>query len=144
MAGEDPSDHPCRWQRFEMVERVQPFAQGTRPARLTAIVLIQPRHHHDSFDFCGGSRWTAGVFFLGQLLQIQVLPHNVLESLGRLRESPDYELCRITEQKAGVLDELAAQRAEVLDKESAELEEQANRLAKEIVELGGEIPSRIA
>jgi len=77
-----------------------------------------------------------------ETLQLEVI--NVLESLGRLRESPDYELCRITEQKPGVLDELAAERAELLDKESAELEEQANRLADEIEELGGEQPTRIS
>ena len=61
----------------------------------------------------------------------------VIESLNRLRESPDYELCQISEQKPGVLEELAAERAAVLAQESAELEGQANRLAEEIKELGG-------
>ncbi|MEI6564464.1 MAG: hypothetical protein WCO42_09200 [bacterium] len=79
---------------------------------------------------------------LYETLQLEVI--NVLEFIGQLRESPDYELCRITEQKPGVLDELAAERAELLDKESAELEAQANRLAEEIEELGGEKPSRIS
>ena len=78
---------------------------------------------------------------LYETLQLEII--TVLESLGRLRESPDYELCRITEQKPGVLEELAAQRAELLDRESAELEAQANKLAAEIEELGGEQPSRI-
>ena len=54
-----------------------------------------------------------------------------------------YELCKISEQKPGVLDDLAAQRAESLDKESAELEATAEKLAEEIVELGGERPERI-
>ena len=79
---------------------------------------------------------------LYETLQLEII--NVLESLGQLRESPDYELCRISEQKTGILDDLAAERAELLDKESAELEEQANRLADEIEELGGERPSRIS
>ena len=61
----------------------------------------------------------------------------VLESLNRLRESPDYELCQISEQKPGVLEELAAERAALLEKESAELEGQADKLAEEIKELGG-------
>jgi len=78
---------------------------------------------------------------LHETLQLEII--TVLESLGRLRESPDYELCQITEQKPGVLEELATERAGMLDKESAELEDQAGRLAKEIAELGGEIPSRI-
>ena len=61
----------------------------------------------------------------------------VIESLNQLRESPDYELCQISEQKPGVLEELAAERAALLAQESAELEGQAKRLAEEIRELSG-------
>ncbi len=64
----------------------------------------------------------------------------VLESLNRLRESPDYELCQISDPAlAGpdMLEELAAERAALLAKESAELEGQAKRLAEEIRELDG-------
>jgi hypothetical protein len=61
-----------------------------------------------------------------------------------LRESPEYELCRISEQKPGVLDELAAERAKLLEKESAELEEKAARFAREIEELDGAKPTRIS
>jgi len=78
---------------------------------------------------------------LYETLQLDII--NVLESLGKLRESPDYELCKISEQKPGVLDDLAKQRAESLEKESAELEARAGKLAEEIVELGGESPARI-
>jgi DNA polymerase-3 subunit epsilon len=78
---------------------------------------------------------------LHETLQLEIVA--VIESLNRLRESPDYELCRISEQKPGVLDELAAERAAMLEKESAELQEQARRLAKEIEELGGGEASRI-
>ena len=60
-----------------------------------------------------------------------------------MRESPDYELCKISERKPGILDELAKERAETLDKESADLETKAARLAEEIVELGGEAPVRV-
>jgi hypothetical protein len=60
-----------------------------------------------------------------------------------LRESPEYELWPISEQKPGVLDELAAERAKVLEKERAELEQEAERLASEIEELVGEAPARI-
>jgi DNA polymerase-3 subunit epsilon len=56
----------------------------------------------------------------------------VTESLKELRESPDYELCQLAEQKPGILDELAAERAKQLDIENAELEKQAERLAKAI------------
>jgi DNA polymerase-3 subunit epsilon len=59
------------------------------------------------------------------------------ESLKQLRESPDYELCQLAEQKPGVLDELAAERAKQLEIENAELEKQAERLAKEIKKLSG-------
>jgi len=33
----------------------------------------------------------------------------VFESLNRLRECPNYELCQLSEQQPGVLDELAAE-----------------------------------
>jgi len=61
----------------------------------------------------------------------------VTESLKELRESPDYELCQLAEQKPGVLEELAAERAKQLELENAELEKQAERLAKEIKKLSG-------
>lgn len=78
---------------------------------------------------------------LYETLQMEII--NVLESLGRLRESTDYELCRISEQKPGVLDEFAAEQAKLLDKEITELDDQASRFAEEIEELGGEKPSQI-
>lgn len=78
---------------------------------------------------------------LYESLQLEII--TVLEALGQLRESPEYELCQISEKEAGVLDELAAERASQLEKESAELEKQAQRLAVEIEELAGETPVRI-
>ena len=70
---------------------------------------------------------------LHETLQMEIIA--VLEALNELRESPDYELCRISEQKPGVLDELAAERKTFLENESAELQAQASRLADEINEL---------
>ena len=77
-----------------------------------------------------------------ETLQLEII--TVIESLGRLRESPDYELCQISERKPSVLDELTAERAKLLEKESAELETQAAKLAEEIKELSGEESSRIS
>jgi DNA polymerase III epsilon subunit-like protein len=79
---------------------------------------------------------------LHETLQLEII--HVLESLNQLRESPDYELSRISEQKPGVLGELAAEREKALEKESAELEAQASRLAEEIKELSGEDLSPIS
>lgn len=80
---------------------------------------------------------------LHETLQLEIIA--VLESLNRLRESPDYELCQLSEQKPGLLDELAAERKALLEKESGELQRQADKLAEEIRELGGgETGSRIA
>src|SRR2546428_4178975 len=73
---------------------------------------------------------------LHETLQLEIIA--VLESLNRLRESPDYELCQLSVQKPGVLDGLAAERKKLLETESAELEEQADRLAEEIKELSGQ------
>ena len=79
---------------------------------------------------------------LHETLQLEIIA--ALESLNQLRESPDYELCQLSEQKPGVLDELAAERKGLLEKESAELEKQASQLAEEIKELTGEEPTRIS
>ncbi len=75
-------------------------------------------------------------------MQLEIIA--VLESLNRLQESPEYELCQLSEKKSGVLDELAAERKKLLEKESAELEQQAAKLAEEIKELAGETSSCIA
>jgi DNA polymerase III epsilon subunit-like protein len=78
---------------------------------------------------------------LYETLQLEVIA--VLESLNQLRESPDYELCQISERQPGVLDELAAERAKLLEQESIELDKQASRLAGEIGELSGAEPHEI-
>ena len=67
----------------------------------------------------------------------------VLKTLKQLRESPDYELCQLGEQKPGVLDELGAERANLLEQENAALERQADCLAKEIKKLSGKSAERI-
>ncbi len=67
----------------------------------------------------------------------------VAESLKQLRGSPDYELCQLSEQKPGMLDELAAERTKLLDLENAALEKQADSLAKEIMTLTGQTSERI-
>ena len=73
---------------------------------------------------------------LYETLQLEII--SVIESLNQLRESPDYELCQLSGQKAGVLDELASERARLLEQESAKLEQQAERLEAEIKELNGD------
>ncbi len=78
---------------------------------------------------------------LHETLQKQIAA--VKESLKQLRESPDYELCQLSERKPGVLDELAAERAKQLEIENAELEKQAERLAKEIKKLSGKPSDKI-
>jgi curved DNA-binding protein CbpA len=79
---------------------------------------------------------------LHESLQLEIIA--VIESLVRLKESAEYELCGIAEQKPGVLDELAAERTRLLEKESAELRHEAERLADEIKELGGDVSPRIS
>ncbi|MGA3283406.1 MAG: exonuclease domain-containing protein [Verrucomicrobiota bacterium] len=79
---------------------------------------------------------------LYETLQLEII--SVIESLNQLRESPDYELCQLSGQKVGVLDDLASERAKLLDQESAELEKQAEQLAEEIKELNGETATRIS
>jgi hypothetical protein len=69
--------------------------------------------------------------------QLQKEIATVTESLKQLRESPDYELCQLAEQKPGILDELAEERSKQLEIENAELEKQTDQLAKEIKKLSG-------
>jgi DNA polymerase-3 subunit epsilon len=78
---------------------------------------------------------------LHESLQLEII--TVIESLEQLKESAEYELCGIVEQKPGVLDELAAERVKLLEKESAELQQEAEKLANEIKELSGDDPSKI-
>ncbi len=78
---------------------------------------------------------------LHESLQLEIIA--VIESLEQLKESAEYELCGIVEQRPGVLDELAAERVKLLEQESEELQEQVEKLADEIKELSGEKPSRI-
>jgi DNA polymerase-3 subunit epsilon len=78
---------------------------------------------------------------LYETLQLEII--TVLESLNQLRESPDYELCQLSDKTPSLLDELAAERAKVLEKESGELENEASRLAEEIKELVGDEASGI-
>src|SRR5208283_733449 len=78
---------------------------------------------------------------LHETLQLEII--TVIESLEQLKESAEYELCGIVEQRPGVLDQLAAERTKLLEKESAELQQQAESLANEIKELSGDDPSKI-
>lgn len=67
----------------------------------------------------------------------------VLDALNRLKESPDYELCQLSDLRPAVLDELAAERVRLLNREISELERRAEALAGEIKELSGTTPESI-
>ena len=91
-------------------------------------------------DFSDGVE-LAGLRRLHETLQLEIIA--VIESLEQLKESAEYELCGIAEQRPGVLDELAAERTRLLERESAELQKQAEKLADEIKELKGAAAERI-
>jgi DNA polymerase-3 subunit epsilon len=78
---------------------------------------------------------------LHETLQLEIIA--VIESLEQLKESAEYELCGIVEQRPGVLEELASKRAKLLENESAELQRQADTLADGIKELSGQADIRI-
>ena len=78
---------------------------------------------------------------LYETLELEIIA--VLESLNRLRESPEYELCQISERKPGVLAELSAERAKLLEQESTELGKEADALAAGIRKSADESASRI-
>ena len=62
----------------------------------------------------------------------------MLEAVNQLKESPDYELHRLTTQTPAFFDEAVNRHVEDLEKELATLATQADELAKEIEELTGE------
>lgn len=64
----------------------------------------------------------------------------MLEAINALKESPDYELHRLTTQTPAFFEETVRRHVESLEKELAVLESQAAELAKEIEELTGEAP----
>ena len=68
-------------------------------------------------------------------LQVRLLA--TLEELDRLRESHDYELHRLSQQRPELLDQVADAQAETLRAEIATLETEADRLAEEITALTG-------
>ena len=62
----------------------------------------------------------------------------MLEAGHALKESPDYELHRLTTQTPAFFDATVGRHVESLEKELAALEGEAEELAKEIEELTGE------
>jgi len=73
---------------------------------------------------------------LWESIELEVV--RVLEAMNELRESPDYELHRLTQQSPEFFDETVSLHLESLDKELASLQSEANKLAGEIEELTGE------
>ena len=67
----------------------------------------------------------------------------IIRVLEALRESPDYELHRLTAQTPAFFDETVRRHVESLEKEMARLESEAVELAKEIEELTGEAAAGI-
>jgi hypothetical protein len=92
-----------------------------------------------SLDF-GDVEELAQLRRLHETLQKEIA--TVTESLKQLRESPDYELWQLSEQKPAVLDELAVERTKQLEAEIAELERQAEQLASKIKQLTTPTPNK--
>ena len=100
------------------------------------------------FRICFGFRISTFGFSLGEereLAQLRRLWESieleiirVLEASNALKESPDYELHRLTMQSPAFFDETVRRHVEGLEKELRALESEAVELAKEIEELTGE------
>ncbi len=67
----------------------------------------------------------------------------MLEAGNALKESPDYELHRLTARTPAFFNETVRRHVEALEKELAALESEAEEMAKEIEELTGEAPAGI-
>ena len=88
-----------------------------------------------ALDF-GEERELAQLRRLWESIELEII--RVLEAGHALKESPDYELHRLTTQSPAFFDETVRRQVEGLEKEVALLESEAGELAKEIEELTGE------
>ncbi|MEO8350877.1 MAG: exonuclease, partial [Chthoniobacteraceae bacterium] len=87
-----------------------------------------------ALDF-GEERELAQLRGLWESIELEII--RVLEAMNALKESPDYELHRLTTQTPALFDETVERHVESLEKELAALEKEADELAKEIEELTG-------
>ena len=85
-----------------------------------------------ALDF-GEEREIAQLRRLWESLELEII--RVLEAINALKESPDYELHRLTSQTPAFFDETVRRHVASLEKEVATLESEAVELAKEIEEL---------
>ena len=72
---------------------------------------------------------------LWESIELEII--RVLDAINQLKESPDYELHRLTTQTPAFFDEAVRRHVESLEKEVAAMESEAGDLAKEIEELTG-------
>ena len=89
----------------------------------------------------GEEREIAQLRRLWQSIELEII--RVLEAMNALKESPDYELHRLTTQTPAFFDETVRRQVEGLEKELAVLESEADELAREIEELTGEAAAGI-
>lgn len=64
----------------------------------------------------------------------------LIETLGTLHASPDYEVFLFAEKDAAVIDTIVAAQQVELQKEIVGLQAEAERVAEEVRELSGEVP----
>ena len=88
-----------------------------------------------ALDF-GEEREIAHLRRLWESIELEII--RVLEAGHALKESPDYEMHRLTTQTPALFDETVQRHVESLEKEVAALESEAEELAREIEELTGE------
>ena len=88
-----------------------------------------------ALDF-GEEREIAQLRRLWESIELEII--RVLEAGNALRDSPDYELHRLTTQTPAFFDETVRRQVAGLEKELEMLDSEAEELAKEIEELTGE------
>ena len=84
------------------------------------------------------SRGLAELRALYEYLQAKIL--DLIETLGDLRASPDFEIHQVAEKDGAVIEHIAAEQRDELEKEIEALQAEAERLAAEAEELAGEVP----
>jgi hypothetical protein len=107
------------------------------PTPFSGISIFSDLFRISTFGFSlGEEREIAQLRRLWESVEMEIV--RVLEAGNALRESPDYELHRLTTQTPAFFDETVKRHVASLEKEIAVMESEATELAKEIEELTGE------
>jgi DNA polymerase-3 subunit epsilon len=132
----------------EKRETYERLTQAINEARDRGDIELLERIAKDPQAFIRQQGWAAVALDGSEsLMELRALYEHLrarilemIETLNDMRASPDYEIYRVAEQDAAVIERIAAAQEAELEEEIRRLKEEAERLAEEVRELAGEVP----